>query len=217
MFNNIISLKPSEHGRRRSGIAAAFLLGAAVAGCAGPPALNSERIAARFGSYEIEVLRADGNVRVSGLASRHDGRPVTRTLAVVSFPAAVDPRVAGEHARIVAGGSIGAVFRETGWRISKPLLAIGEFRASQPGIGQLMDLELPVTLALHAYRFEVGRDGVTIPYATIVELHHPDYLARADVARIYGSGPALPSAPAAADLEQRVAAILDTLSTRLAP
>lgn len=188
-----------------------MLLGAAVAASACAPPLNSERIADRFGSYEIEGLGASGEVRVSSLASRHGGRRVTRTLAVVTFPETVDPRVANEHARIVAGGSIGAVFREAGWAISKPLLAVGEFRASQPAVGRLMALELPVTLALHAYRFEVGRDGVTIPYATIVELHHPEYLGRADVARIYGTGPAPPSAPPVEEIGRRVAAVIDTL------
>ena len=45
--------------------------------------LNSERIAATFGSYGVEVLEQNGAVRVSNLFSGEGEERVTRTFAVV--------------------------------------------------------------------------------------------------------------------------------------
>jgi hypothetical protein len=78
--------------------------------------LNSERIAARFGSYGIAVIESDGRVRVSNLFSGRDGERTCRTFAVVRYPDRVDPALAAEHDEIVRGGSIGAVFAARGWR-----------------------------------------------------------------------------------------------------
>jgi len=76
--------------------------------------LNSERIAARFGNYGIEVLAGDSRERVSNLYSEANGERTCRTFAVVRYPAAIDSAVAAEHDEIVRGGSIGAVFAAHG-------------------------------------------------------------------------------------------------------
>ena len=41
-------------------------------------------------------------------------------------------------------------------------------------------------LAVHVYSLRVSRGGVDIDYASIVEVHHPDYLELADLVEIYG-------------------------------
>jgi hypothetical protein len=47
--------------------------------------LNSERIAAAFGSYGVEVVEQDSQVRVSNLFSGAGAGRVCRTFAVVRF------------------------------------------------------------------------------------------------------------------------------------
>lgn len=166
---------------------AAPLLLCLLAACAAPP-LNSERIAASFGSYAVTVIAQDARWRVSSLESRHDGRAVTRTLAVVRFEQPSSAALAAEDRRIRDGASIGSTFREAGWRIDKPLLYTGEIRvaADASGLAALMDIELPATLAVHVYRFDVKRAGRRHTYARIAELHHPDYLDLDDLRDIYG-------------------------------
>jgi hypothetical protein len=41
-------------------------------------------------------------------------------------------------------------------------------------------------LAEHMYVLDVVKDGRTIEYAGLVEIHHPDYLAAADLEKVYG-------------------------------
>ena len=88
-------------------------------GCSDALQLNSERIAHRYGNYGIEILYADDVRRISNLYSEKNGRKIMRTLALVEFVATGTPEIAGEHQRILGGGSIGAVFKEAGWTIDK--------------------------------------------------------------------------------------------------
>lgn len=161
----------------------------ALAGCAAPPELlNSERITAKFGSYQVTLVSQDDAMRVSSLASVEGTEPVTRTLAIVLFEPRRDEYI-GLHRRIIAGSSIGSTFRDAGWKISKPLLYTGSFTV-RPDIGivsQLMKIPLPADVALHAYRFNVSKDDRTLTYAVIIELHHPDYLDVRELQGIYGS------------------------------
>jgi hypothetical protein len=162
---------------------------AALAACAGPPpvreVLNSERIAAEFGSYGIEVLEQDSDARVSNLYSvGADGR-TCRTFAIVRYPPSIDPAVSQEHATIVAGGSIGAVFAAEGWDVRKTHLSYGE-RPATAKLASLMRIDGGTTLAEHVYVLDVVKDGRVIEYAALVEIHHPDYLNRGELERIYG-------------------------------
>lgn len=150
--------------------------------------LNSERIEARFGSYGIEVVKAEGELRVSNLHSGPPGDTTTRTLAVVLLPGRVDPRLAGEHQAIIAGGSIGAVLRESGWTVRKHHLWFGEL-TGRPEWGRLWSMLriAPQNLAVHVYELEAAGTGEPIPYATIAELHHPDYLPLDDLTALFPS------------------------------
>ena len=152
---------------------------------AGRELLNSERIAAAFGSYGVEVLEQDEQVRVSNLFSGAGQDKTCRTFAIVRYPLRLDGAVSAEHAEIVAGGSIGAVFAAHGWQVRKTHLSYGE-RPASARLAQLMRVAVGTTLAEHIYVLDVVKDGRAIEYAVLAEIHHPDYLAVADLARIYG-------------------------------
>jgi len=147
--------------------------------------LNSERIAARFGNYGIEVRASDARERVSNLYSEASGERTCRTFAVVRYPAVIDPALAAEHAEIVRGGSIGAVFAAHGWQVVKTNLRYFEIKAPEHVAG-LMRVATGTPLAAHAYELDVAKDGRTYQYALLVEIHHPDYLKREDLLAIYG-------------------------------
>ncbi|HEU4616401.1 MAG TPA: hypothetical protein VFV10_00075 [Gammaproteobacteria bacterium] len=157
-----------------------------------PPLLNSERIEQRFGSYGIDVLSSDAAVRVSDLYSLEHGRKICRTFAVVLYPAEPDPRYADAHAEILAGGSIGAVFKRHGWIVTKTNLYFGTL-APTPKVAALMHDASGRPLAVHVYGLYVTKDGTTLPYATIAEVHHPDYLTLSRVREIYGGTDAVPA------------------------
>lgn len=148
--------------------------------------LNSERIEMRFGSYGIEVLSSDETIRVSNLYSTdsESGRQTTRTFALVEYPARVRSDYYEEHAAILAGGSIGATFSASGWKVLKSNLWFGEI-GSTGRLETMMRLVGPSRLAVHVYELEVERSGSRLPYARIVEVHHPDYLSLEWVQAIY--------------------------------
>ena len=49
-----------------------------------------------------------------------------------------------------------------------------------------MEIPADSSLAAHAYRLRVVRDGRGFDYALIIEIHHPDYLSEDDLREIYG-------------------------------
>jgi hypothetical protein len=149
--------------------------------------LNSERIEQRFGSYGIEVLASEAGLRRSSLVS-YDGDAATcRTYAVVEFAERLDERYHEAHSRVLAGGSIGATFKEDGWDIRKDTIYIGAISLPSTGteIGQLMRLEDPADLALHVYQLVLVRQDMELEYATIMEAHHPEYLSENELREIF--------------------------------
>jgi len=160
-----------------------------LAACGTPGVtLNSERIEQAFGSYGVEVLQAEDGLRVSSLYSGSGDSKVTRTFAVVTFAGRIPEAIAPQHARVLAGQSLGAVFKSAGWQIEKHNVFIGEMTATpeQQLLGDLMQIGLPQKVAVHVYWFVVRKDGRSVNYANIVEIHHPDYLSAADLRRLYG-------------------------------
>jgi hypothetical protein len=150
------------------------------------PLLNSERIAMEFGSYGIDVLESDARVRVSSLYSLHQGIKICRTFAVVHFPESIENATSVEHEAILSGQSIGAVFAQHGWTIEKINRYFGIFRSTDR-VADLMGEVAPQPLAVHLYDFKVSKPGTSLIYATIAEIHHPDYLSVADLQSIYGA------------------------------
>lgn len=207
--------------RRRAWTAALFALVAVVVGCGGQvaapmvppsgPLLNSERIEQRFGSYGVEVLEADERLRVSNLYSEHEGRRVCRTLAVVVFPATIDPLVATEHQRIVAGGSIGAVLKAAGWTVRRRHQLIGSLPVPTPTsrLAELMGALDVGELAFEVYTLVASRPAEPpIDYAVIAEIHHPEHLDPPALAEVLRGvqpvpGPALEDLLAAVDAAVR--------------
>jgi len=189
-FATPISRRPTRR-RARAGLALVGLL-VALSATAQPSSrepLNSERIQQTFGSYGVEVLASGARTRITNLYSVDAGTKTCRTFAVVRFPPAIDPAVANEHAAITSGGSIGAVFATNGWRVLKTHLAFRELEAT-PRLASLMHVAVGTRLAEHAYVLDVAKDGTTVEYAALVEIHHPDYLRRMDLERIYGGADA---------------------------
>jgi hypothetical protein len=165
-----------------------LLLGGWPAGCTSErQLLNSERIELRFGSYGVSVLRSDDQQRVSNLYSEEIDGDICRTYAIVDFVLPLDSRLAAEHSAIIAGGSIGEVFRQAGWQTDKYTLSIAETDATEYSgqIAALMKVGPTVPLALHRYRFDAVRGELHIPYAVITEIHHPDYLTVRQLHDIY--------------------------------
>jgi len=160
-------------------------LGEGVEG--GPELLNSDRIEAAFGSYGIEVLASDDRLRVSDLYSTDDGERTTRTYAVVVYPAVVDAAFADAHAAILAGGSIGATLRAYGWQVVKKHRFFGVIE-STPRVERMMRLDGVRNLALHVYELEIVRGSTQFSYATIAEVHHPDYLGATGLVALYAPG-----------------------------
>jgi hypothetical protein len=159
-----------------------------------PELLNSERIERTFGSYGIEVLESDARTRVANLYSIAGAARVCRTFAVTRYPTAIDPRLAAEHATIVSGGSIGATFAARGWTVLKTHRYFGEIDAT-PRLAALMGGIDAARLAVHVYALDVAKDGTRLEYATIAEIHHPEYLDLEDIRAIYGGGTTVPPRP----------------------
>ncbi len=174
----------------RSSRVSPVVIAAALSACAlEPESLNSERIKERFGSYGIEVLSHESGVRRSSLYSIDADTKVCRTYAVVRFVDESTPRVAEAHADILAGRSIGATFKSSGWHIGKVTLHVGNISldGSDHVIGDLMQINGPAELGVHAYQLVLEKDSQTIDYATIVETHHPDYLSLPELEKLYGN------------------------------
>lgn len=164
------------------------VLAAVISACAAEPVLlNSERIEKRFGSYSVDVLASDAGLRRSSLFSMTDGKRVCRTYAVAQFADPLGEHCGDAHAKVLAGNSIGAIFRSQGWNVHKQTLHIGSLELP-PGnhvIPRLMHIDTPCKLALHVYQLLLAKDSQVLEYATILEIHHPDYLSESDLYELY--------------------------------
>lgn len=202
-------------GSQDSRVTAFIAITLLITACAPQRALlNSERIAERFGSYVVRLLQQDESRRVSNLASRLDDRLITRTLAITYFekPHAEFAEVA---ASIRGGASIGSSFQDAGWEVSKQTRHIGNYSVAsgETTVAQLMEISLPRDLAMHVYRFSVTQGEQSLPFATIVELHHPDYMTASDLRRIYRSNFVAADAVVAEWRSAVAAALLDLSAT----
>ncbi len=164
------------------------VLAAALSACATETVLlNSERIEQRFGSYGIDVLASEAGLRRSSLYSIEGDERICRTYAVVRFTDEPDNSYSPEHARVLAGNSLGEVFKANGWAIHKQTLHIGSFHidGAQTPIGTLMQIPENSELAVHIYQLLLAKEEQVFEYATIIEAHHPDYLSAKDLLGIY--------------------------------
>lgn len=161
---------------------------AAISACAiEPELLNSERIEERFGSYGIEIVSEQRGIRRSALYSGTGPDRTCRTYAVVRFADSPDAHIDSEHEQVLAGDSIGAIFKASGWTIRKETLYIGtaDLPRRNRNLAAMMRLDEACEIAIHAYRLLLGKHSLAIDYATISEFHHPDYLGLADLRELY--------------------------------
>ena len=164
------------------------VVAAAMSACAmEPELLNSERIEARFGSYGIEVLSSDAGLRRSNLYSTDNGIRTCRTYAVVRFAGESSTLIDTEHEQILAGNSIGAIFKASGWSIHKESLYVGTLQLDEATskIADLMRVDPDTEVATHIYRLLLEKEDMALEYATIMELHHPEYLVESDLDEMY--------------------------------
>jgi len=149
---------------------------------------NSDRIRLKFGNYGIEVLESGLRIRVSKLYSIDGGVKTNRTFAVVSYPAIIEPEFSKEHDAIINRQSIGIVFRDNGWAIDKRHLYFGKLETSSACLdvdsvfGDIGKSQ-PV---IHLYSLFVRKNESEFQYASIAEVHHPEYLDLDDLSLIYG-------------------------------
>jgi len=172
----------------RSHKLAPAVLAAALSACATETVLlNSQRIERQFGSYGIGVLASEAGLRRSSLYSMEGSARICRTYAIVSFKEDLDSSYGPEHSKVLAGNSLGEVFKANGWSMHKQTLHIGSFEIDRSAseINQLMQFAAGQTLALHVYQLLLAKDEQIFEYATIVEAHHPDYLTRSGLLDIY--------------------------------
>jgi hypothetical protein len=172
---------------QRNPIPAAVLAAALSACTLQPEALNSERIERRFGSYGIEVLDQSGNIRHSSLYSTHGGADICRTYAIVEFVDDNPVYSTDIHSKVVGGASIGATFKADGWDILKKTFYVGNISLPANGntITELMQLDSVAELAVHAYELHIKKAPTSIHYATIIEVHHPEYLQADDLDELF--------------------------------
>lgn len=155
------------------------VLAAALSACVvEPELLNSERIQAQFGSYGIDIISFESGIRRASLYSTESSLPVCRTYAIVQFDEVPQAAIGSEHSEVVAGASIGATFRDNGWRVYKETRYLGQqtIDPDPHGVYTLMRLGTAEPLAVHVYRLLLKKQSKVIEYATIIEAHHPDYL-----------------------------------------
>lgn len=149
---------------------------------------NSDRIRLKFGSYGIEIIENDIRIRVSNLYSETAGVKTNRTFAVVMYPAVIERAFRNEHEAIINGQSIGDVLKKNGWIIEKRHQYIGElgtfpdFSAVHSVFGDIGAVR-PV---IHLYSLFIKKDKNVFHYASIAEVHHPDYLGLEELKTIYG-------------------------------
>ncbi len=164
------------------------VLAAALSACATETLLlNSERIEQRFGSYGVDVLASEAGLRRSSLYSIEDEQRICRTYSIVRFTDHPDNSYGYEHKKVLAGNSLGQVFRSHGWSLHKQTLHIGSFQidAATSEVGVLMQLHDVQSLALHVYQLLLVKNTRIFEYAMIIEAHHPDHLSPSDLLNIY--------------------------------
>jgi hypothetical protein len=155
------------------------------------PLLNSERIQSCFGSYGVEVIEQQGNLRISSLYSHAadnsaDNR-ITRTLAISEFADGLPDSLQEAYAAIRAGASMGATLQASGWRVDKRHRYLGEVPASTNVrcMSGMPANQPPQQLAAQVYDLWVMREDEEVRFALLAELHDPSYLTLQDLRQIY--------------------------------
>jgi hypothetical protein len=151
------------------------------------PLLNSERIQSCFGSYGVEVLEQQGNLRISSLYSLAAEIRITRTLAISEFASDLPEDLQPVYQAIRAGASMGSSLEAAGWRVEKRHRYFGEVPVSDAfrcmsGLPESHPVRI---LAVQVYDLYVLREDEEVRFALLAELHDPRYLTLQDLQQIY--------------------------------
>jgi len=167
------------------------------------PMLNSERIESCFGSYGVEVVEQQGNLRISSLYSLAADIRTTRTLAISEFATDLPPSLDTAYQAIRVGASMGATLQAKGWRVDKRQRFLGEVPARDVGrcMSGWAESWAGEMLAVQVYDLYVVKPTETVRFALLAELHDPRYLTLTDLQRIDGELPDSMQAPDAAWLQ----------------
>ena len=140
------------------------------------PSLNSDVIRERFGSYGVEVLSQNDELRVANLFSGEGNSKVSRTLAVTVFVLPRDSRLDASDQVIRAGGSIGASLRNAGFVVDKRVLLDTEVTTGS-GFVALSNNTVGVRTQLktRVYALYAVEGNEALPYAVIAEAYHPEH------------------------------------------
>ena len=79
--------------------------------------------------------------------------------------------------------------------------------ATRRSIAELMRVDVDTDVAMHTYRLLLEKGGQALDYATIIELHHPQYLGEKQLADMYADGSTDPLEPR--QIEALKALVLD--------
>ena len=149
--------------------------------------LNSERIQMKFGSYGLDILYSDHDIRVSylySLDSSNHKKKIYQTFAIVKFnESKIDQET---QKRIDNGASIGATLKESGWSINKINLDIARINSGEYPLFKTSEISesLPI-LAAHFYKLEITKEDKSFDYAEILEIHNSDYLNYDELIKIF--------------------------------
>lgn len=140
--------------------------------------MNSDQIQARFGSYGVDVVAQSGRTRLASLYSLHGSNRICRTLALTRFFDPIPEVLKTAHTAIIAGGSIGATLRQTGWRVVKSDASFATAPAG-PQFSTLCagTLSKNAQIAIQIYTLQVSTNDQRHDYAVIAEAYHPEHIA----------------------------------------
>jgi len=153
------------------------------------PLLNSERIQNCFGSYGVEIIEQEGNLRISSLFSLDGDQRITRTLAISEFADKLPPDLLPVYQFIREGASMGSTLEAAGWRVEKHHRYLGETPITSgfscmTGLVEL-HAESGLMLAVQVYDLWVLKETQEVRFALLAELHDPRYLTLFDLRNIY--------------------------------
>lgn len=140
--------------------------------------MNSDRIRQMFGSYSVDVLRQQEDLRIANLCSKHGTRTICRTLAVTLFAPTLPDALQRADQMIREGSSIGETLRQQGFVTHKADTHWCTVTAGEP-FASITQQEVAAgsRLAARVYTLLVEHEGDCWEYATIAEAYHPEHEA----------------------------------------
>ncbi|WP_419418636.1 hypothetical protein ACNVED_08710 [Legionella sp. D16C41] len=146
--------------------------------------LNSERIMLIFGHYNVELILQENSIRVSNLNSNG----VMRTCAIVNFSLSIPDWLQNTHNKIYQGESIGKTIKNGGFNLNKEDIYFG--LAKLPKFVKDKMETNDASAAIHLYQLivENPKNGESIAYCTITEVHSPLYLTLEDLHQLSPKG-----------------------------